>query len=567
MANSPIIIFVYNRPEHTKRVIDSLLTNLESSDSDLIIYADYAKNDSHITKVNEVRSYIKSITGFKSIQIVERDKNFGLSKSILSGVTDVLKRFESVIVLEDDIVVSPFFLEYMNAGLKKYKDVVKVASIHGYNYPINTKGLKESFFIKGADCWGWGTWKRVWDQFETDGSKLLSELEKNDLIKEFDYEGHFKFSEMLKKQIEGKNDSWAVRWYASMFLLNKVTLYPKDSLIQNIGLDSSGTHCNDEGYLSPPFSNQRVSYFPEKILNDSIARKRLSEYFKSLNQQKISYALRLLSLMKYFPRKFFRLMTKYRSIKMEDNFYGNFSKWEDAVKQCSGYASEGILEKVKNSLLKVKNGEAVYERDSVLFDEIHYSLPLLVSLLYVSSENNGKLNLLDFGGSLGSTFFQNRKFLNGLSFCKWSIVEQPHFVRCGIEHFQNEKLAFFNTIKEAVKENRPNVILFSSTIQYLENPQSILEQVSELNFDYIIFDRTPLIYGNVEERIMIQRVPEEIYKAEIPIRFMNYRTLLSFVNKSYELFSEFDADDEIFPANLNIKNKSIIFKKALNASN
>ncbi|TGL90233.1 methyltransferase, TIGR04325 family [Leptospira congkakensis] len=562
MTNSPIVIFVYNRPEHTKRVIDSLFTNLESSDSDLIIYADYAKNDSHITKVNEVRSYIKSITGFKSIQIIERERNFGLAKSILSGVTDVLKRFETVIVLEDDIVVSPFFLQYMNLGLKKYKDVEKVASIHGYNYPIDTKGLKETFFIKGADCWGWGTWKRVWDQFETDGSKLLTELEDNNLLEEFNYGGHFKFSEMLKKQIEGKNDSWAVRWYASMFLLNKVTLYPKESLIQNIGLDSSGTHCNDDDFLSPSFSNQRVAYFPDKIENDRVARKRLSEYFESLTQQKNRNESKVRKIINLLYRKLFRLLFNNRREKEQDYYFGNFSSWGEAVKLCSGYASEVILEKVKNSLLKVKNGEAVYERDSVLFDEIHYSMPLLVSLLYLASQHEGKLNLLDFGGSLGSTYFQNRKFLNGLSICKWSIVEQQHFVKCGIENFQDDTLNFFNTIKEAVDTNKPNVILFSSTIQYLEDPFEILSQVLEHNFDFIIFDRTPLIYSDKTEHIMIQKVPEEIYKAEIPIRFMNHFSLSTFLAKNYEVFSEFDADEEIFPVDLEIKNKCIIFKKA-----
>lgn len=567
MTNSPIVIFVYNRPEHTKRVIDSLLTNLESSDSDLIIFADYAKNDSHITKVNEVRSYIKSITGFKSIQIVERDINFGLAKSILSGVTDVLKRFESVIVLEDDIVVSPFFLQYMNLGLKKYKDVENVASIHGYNYPIDTKGLKETFFIKGADCWGWGTWRRVWDQFETDGSKLLSELEKNGLLKEFNYGGHFKFSEMLKKQIEGKNDSWAVRWYASMFLLNKVTLYPRESLIQNIGLDSTGTHCNDDDFLSPSFSNQRVSFYPDTIENDREARKRLSEYFESLTQQKNRNESKVRKIINFLYRKLFRLLFNNRRVKNQDYYFGNFSSWDEAAKLCSGYASEVILGKVKNSLLKVKSGEAVYERDSVLFDEIHYSMPLLVSLLYLASQCEGKLNLLDFGGSLGSTYFQNRKFLNGLSFCKWSIVEQQHFVKCGIENFQDDKLNFFNSIKEAVDTNKPNVILFSSTIQYLEDPFAILAQVMDQNFDFIIFDRTPLIYNDETERIMIQKVPEEIYKAEIPIRFMNHLSLSTFLAKNYEVFSEFDADEEIFPVDLAIKNKCIIFKKAHNANN
>ena len=180
---------------------------------------------------------------------------------------------------------------------------------------------------------------------------------------------------------------------------------------------------------------------------------------------------------------FFKIKNKNPS-KLEI-YTGDYESWDHAQKNSTGYNSPVILEKVKQSMIKVKNGEAVYERDSVLFKEVHYSYPLLVSLLYCAAQNKGKLNIVDFGGSLGSTYFQNIKFLKGLLFCRWSIVEQPHFVSCGIDNFQDDTLKFFLSINEALKINSSNVILFSSTIQYLEDPISILEQMQDLNFDYI----------------------------------------------------------------------------------
>jgi len=144
-------------------------------------------------------------------------------------------------VLEDDLVTSPYFLQYMNDALNLYENDNRVISIHGYCYPID--GLPETFFLKGADCWGWATWKRGWSLFEQDGSRLISELERRKLVERFDCFGAYDFSGMLKGQIEGRNDSWAIRWYASALLQGKLTLYPGKSLVHNTGNDASGRHC------------------------------------------------------------------------------------------------------------------------------------------------------------------------------------------------------------------------------------------------------------------------------------------------------------------------------------
>lgn len=242
MKSAPIALFAYARLYHTRRTVESLLLNPEASDHDLIVFSDAARTPEKQSAVDEVRAYLATISGFSSVTIYHRAENLGLAKSIIGGVTQVLAEHERIIVLEDDMVVSPHFLAYMNESLDRFADDERVISIHGYVYPIQ-EALPEAFFLPGADCWGWATWRRGWCLFNPDGQALLDELKRRDLIMEFDFNGAYGFSEMLDGQIRGLNDSWAVRWHASAFLAGRLTLHPGRSLVQNIGNDGSGTHC------------------------------------------------------------------------------------------------------------------------------------------------------------------------------------------------------------------------------------------------------------------------------------------------------------------------------------
>jgi hypothetical protein len=244
MRLAPLALFVYNRLWHTQETIKALQKNALASDSDLIVFSDGPKDDAASREsVAAVREYLKTIGGFKSVRIVAREKNYGLAKSIIAGVSEIIGQSGRVIVLEDDMVSSRYFLQYMNAALDLYARDDRVISIHAYIYPV-PETLPETYFLKGADCWGWATWRRGWSLFEPDGQKLLNELEAKKLTKEFDFSGSYPYTKMLKAQIAGKNNSWAIRWYAAAFLKDKLTLYPGQSLIDNIGLDGSGTHCS-----------------------------------------------------------------------------------------------------------------------------------------------------------------------------------------------------------------------------------------------------------------------------------------------------------------------------------
>lgn len=197
-------------------------------------------------------------------------------------------------------------------------------------------------------------------------------------------------------------------------------------------------------------------------------------------------------------------------------FEGDFSTWEEARVHCTGYDAQEILAKVLAATLKVKRGEAVFERDSVLFDQSEYAWPVLSGLMWAAARDGGRLNVLDFGGALGSSYFQNRKLLQTLPDVCWNVVEQAHYVDAGRIHIQEEKLRFHKTIEECLIDNQPNVVLLSSVLQYLESPIDIIKRLSGTGATYLIIDRTPFS-SHDHNRLMIQHVPSNIYKASYPM--------------------------------------------------
>jgi len=234
---------------------------------------------------------------------------------------------------------------------------------------------------------------------------------------------------------------------------------------------------------------------------------------------------------------------------LEHGWYAGFKSYEEVKKISEGYDADVILRKCSCSLLKVKNGEAVYERDSVLFDKIQYSYPLLTSLIWIASKSGNKLDIIDFGGSLGSSYFQNYRMLSHLDSVKWNIVEQENFIVEGKKNFQDNNLKFYFTIKDCLKENKPNAILFSSVIQYIENPYMFLDNILAYNFEYIIFDLTGFVESQ-EDILTLQVVPETIYNANYPCRFFNEEKFKNIFLEKYDLIIDFEcsigADIEIF---------------------
>ena len=222
-------------------------------------------------------------------------------------------------------------------------------------------------------------------------------------------------------------------------------------------------------------------------------------------------------------------------------YAGNYPDWVTASAHASGYDSAMILERVKKATAKIRSGEAVYERDSMLFEKVQHSFPVLAGLLRAAGENNNQLSVMDFGGSLGSSYYQCQDFLSILPSLKWGIVEQENFVKCGNDQLETEYLKFYFTIAECIEQANPNVVLISSVLQYLAEPYVVLEEIINSGVSYIIIDRT--VFSKEEkDRIAVQYVPPSIYKASYPIRIFGDQSLLGVFRGCYELIADFDTN-------------------------
>lgn len=281
MSLAPVLLFTYNRPSHTRQTLEALMNNELCNETELYIFSDGYKDKSDKNEVFKVRKIIHSINGFKKISIKENPHNIGLAKNIIDGVTSIVNEFGKVIVLEDDLITAPHFLTFMNEALDKFENEEKIGHVHGFCYPIN--GLPESFLIKWIGSWGWATWKRAWDKFNPDGQELLNEIMSRKLDRQFDFNRKYPYTRMLKRQVNGENNSWAIRWNATLFLYNMLSLNAGRSLVQNIGFDGSGVHSgSDEIYRTELFKG-KLNIDISDISENNTARKAFEKYYGHTN--------------------------------------------------------------------------------------------------------------------------------------------------------------------------------------------------------------------------------------------------------------------------------------------
>ena len=241
MHRPPVLIFAFNRPLHLKRLLDSICLNDNFKEFEYFIFVDGPRNSIDKQKIDEIRVVIEGIKSVLNICVSYSGENLGISKSIRNNVTEVFKTFDEIIVLEDDLVVSPFFLEFMVRSLSYFRDVKSCSSISGYRYELADLELS-AYVLLGADCWGWATWRDRWEQVNWDPKEILHSIEISGRLRDFDIGGNYRYSTILKDRISGFVDSWAINWHASMFLVEKFTYYPQIPLCQNTGIDGSGVH-------------------------------------------------------------------------------------------------------------------------------------------------------------------------------------------------------------------------------------------------------------------------------------------------------------------------------------
>jgi hypothetical protein len=295
--NAPIVLFVYKRLFHTKKVIESLQKNDLAPNSEIFIFSDGARKGDE-KEVKNVRNYLKNIIGFKKITLIEREKNYGLKQNVILGVNEIIDKYGKVIVLEDDLVVSPYFLKFMNEALNFYENKKNVWHISGWNYPIYMDLDKDTYFLRIMNCWGWATWKDRWKNLVDDVDYFLNSFSKEE-IRRFNLDGAYNFYAQLKANKKGLLNTWAIFWYATIFKNGGLCVNATRSFVANIGLDGSGENCgigNDNIELNV----KKNFIFDDSLKENKKAIELIKKYYK---RNKKPIFLRLKAKFKYWIGK------------------------------------------------------------------------------------------------------------------------------------------------------------------------------------------------------------------------------------------------------------------------
>lgn len=300
---SPLVIFAFNRPEYLKKCLKSLKSNKLSRQTTTYFFIDYPKLEKDFKNYKKVIKIIRATNIFKKKIIIQRKYNYGLKKNILNGINYVLKENETIIVLEDDLYLSKYFLDYMNKYLNFFKNSKNIASVHGYCYPINKKNLNNFFLLRGADCWGWGTWRRAWKHYNDDNLLLAKKIKMMREVDKFNFNNSFNYYDML---VNRPPSTWAINWYASAFIRNMLTLYPKNPYVKNIGNSGSGTHSNkiDKRFdvsLSKNFKFEKLI-----LAEDKNARIRFEQFFKYNFKKKYIFLKKINNFIFFVKKLFFK---------------------------------------------------------------------------------------------------------------------------------------------------------------------------------------------------------------------------------------------------------------------
>ena len=290
MTPAPLALFAYNRPTHTERVVASLLKNRLASETELFVYSDGPRRPEDAPLVDRVRKILHSITGFKSVQIIEQGRNLGLANSVISGVSEVVQRYGKVIVVEDDLLLSPNFLTFMNTVLDFYSPFEKVYSVTGFSYPAGAIHIPKDYSYDvylSYRCmsWGWATWIDRWQTVDWKVTSFEPFLRDRKSQKLFNQGGE-DLSDMLKLQMIGKIDSWAIRWCYAHFQNQAFCLYPVRSLVSNLGFDRSGTHCGvaRRGLPRPELDDHWTA---ERLLDEISTNRQIVDSFRKIHKKSI----------------------------------------------------------------------------------------------------------------------------------------------------------------------------------------------------------------------------------------------------------------------------------------
>lgn len=518
MSNTVVAVFAYRRSLHLARVLRSLQVQWREIPLPIHLFLDGSRGECDSAAVDACRNVAAQFTDSLDLNVRASTANIGLFGSITKGISELLDLYSEVIVIEDDILTSPYFLRYMLDGLTRYADQPRVASIHGYTPPIPAR-LPETFFLRGADCWGWATWRDRWSLFRSDAAVMAAEIRDRGLANKFNLGGGVPNLQLLDARAAGRSGSWAICWHASCFLADRFSLHPGRSLVRNIGIDSSGEHCSPTPELvahltDRPIPIQRIPVQETQWITTLYAKQlarlplhlRLPRRFQPIRKKMRVYLGR--SFRRVWPSRLPML--------------GEFESYKAALNRSSGYDTTEICTKVERAVRSVLEGRAGYERDGTAMEERPPSIIIFDLLRDHLQESD---TVVDVGGGLGGLYVNApelfpRKF-------RYLVLEQQAMAATGrrLAAAYRLPIEFLVADKDVLPD--VDILILSGVLQYLPNPwDTLADLIRSCKPRIVLIDRTAVRRGT--SRWSLQTNPGYYSRAvTYPIQILNCNRLKS----------------------------------------
>lgn len=534
----PVILFAYARPEHLKKVLGCLRENGVPL---IYAFADGAKGEADAVRVRQVRALLRAID-WCEVRLTERPENLGLGRNMLAGVTEVAARHGAFVVWEDDLICVPGTYDWMCAALRHYAADDRVMSVSAWTHPRVTPSDvgDQPYFDARADCWVWGAWARSWR-----GMDAGTALEKMRLAQRRGVPPDAHGADLPRQAArEQARNIWAVRWLYHHLQHGGLCLRPPWTMVEHIGFDAGATNAaGSEEWANPPLRPlpPQPRSWPGPEANPACK----ALWFAACPRTTLVARVRrkLQSSIRTIWREIVPRSARERIIGCLGWrwFRGDYRQWTEACAASGGYDDEVILRKVLAATLEVKAGRAAFERDGVLFAKLEPDEPLLAQLLKLTELGGGRLSVLDFGGSLGSSYWRHRHQLPAGNDLRWDIVEQTSFVEAGRRHLADTPLGFYGDLETAQAATTHDVLLCSCVLQYLDEPNRFLAAFSRLEIPWLLLNNLPL-HDRGPDRLRVQHVPPSICAATYPVWFFNRTAFRQKVAEYYEIVKEFDAE-------------------------
>jgi putative methyltransferase (TIGR04325 family) len=537
----PVVLFAYARPAHLARVLACLRENRVPL---LRVFADGAKGPADAPAVAETRAMLRAID-WTEVRLVERTENLGLGRNVLAGVTEIAAQHEAFVVWEDDLICVPGTYAWLCAALRQYAGDPRVMSVTAWTHPRVTPGglAGRPYFDARAECWGWGAWARSWRGMDQTAVEKMAAARAKGVAPDA-----YGADLPAMARAEARKNIWAVRWLYHHLQHGGLCLRPPWSMVEHIGFDPVATNAGmAHGWANPPLppAPPVPAVWPAAVENPDCRRR----WVVAAGSARWSMAGRWRqAVRKVVPSVLLApVVARFFRVRWE----GDYPDWQSARAACHGYEAPQILQHVLAASRQVRGERATYERDGVAFRGPPPWWPGLALLREAAAARGGKLTVLDFGGSLGSLYFQVRTQLPDCGFLRWRVVEQPAFVAAGRREFQNGELEFYSSVAAACDAGMPDVLLLASVLPYLPAPFEILARLLETGAPWILVDRTGFTRDG-GSRLTIQRVPRSIYPASYPCWFLDRAEFLSHFAGRYRLTSD-QAEKIVVPAGLEFR--------------